>query len=145
MASGFSAIFLFFTFCFGHPAKVINANMQDWAGGIGSTKGTNYTVTVVAKKSSDKMIPVYMGFKNKGLKFIILKNNKKLGNQIKYNKGDTLIFKCSYTENLKQKNVEKQQIDKQKIYITFLCTKNTKRKKNIEITKFNKLKPLMYP
>ncbi len=136
-------LFIIFTFCFGKPAKQLDANMQEWVGGIGSTKGINYTVTFVMNKSSDKIIPVKVSLNAADLKFIILKNNKKL-NKIKFNKGDTLIFKCSYSENLKLQDNKHQKINKKKLYITFNCL-NSKKQKIIEITEFKKLKTLMYP
>ncbi len=132
----------FFIFCLFNPVTKIDATMQKWVGGIGSVKGINYTVTVIANKSSDKIIPVSMGFKSENLKFIILKNNKKLGKDIIFNKGDTLIFKCSYSETAKLEN--KQKINNNVIYITFKC-KDSKREKRIKITELKKLKSLMYP
>jgi len=140
-----SILFIIFAFYFGKPVKQINATMQEWVGGIGSAKGINYTVTFIARKSSDKIIPIKANLNNtKNLRFIILKNNKKLSNNFKFNKGDTLVLKCSYTKNLKQKNTSKQKINTQKLYITFEY-KKSKKTKTIEVTKFKKLKTLMYP
>lgn len=112
---------------------------------MGKTHGTNFTIKFIAKKTSDYIVPSEVYLNNKKIKFIVLYKNKKLDlNSFQFDKNDTLIVRCSYSESKFEKNSITEENKKNNINIVFKCVKSLKSK-TINISKFTKLNNLIYP